>query len=56
MIRDLQWAWLKPLIEAYRPRGTPPPQVLRGTISAILKRNRVPIRRLVQLSQLRDRI
>src|ERR1700712_5597680 len=39
MLGDAEWAKLKPLIEACRPKGKTPPRDLRRTISAILWRH-----------------
>ncbi len=39
MLTDAQWATLEPLIETCRPKGKTPPQDLRRTLSAILRRH-----------------
>src|ERR687891_1550209 len=39
MLGDAAWTKRKPLIEACRPKGKPPPQDLRRTLSAILWRH-----------------
>ncbi len=39
MLCDTQWVLLKPLIEACQPKGKTPPQDLRRTLSAILRRH-----------------
>ena len=39
MLSDMQWAVLEPLVEACRPKGKTPPQDLRRTLSAILRRH-----------------
>src|SRR4029078_11871186 len=39
MLTDAHWERLGPLIEACRPKGKTPPQDLRRTISAILRRH-----------------
>ena len=39
MLSDAQWALLEPLIDACRPKGKTPPQDLRRTLSAILRRH-----------------
>lgn len=39
MLSDTQWAVLEPPVEACRPRAKTPPQDLRGTPSALLRRH-----------------
>ena len=39
MLSDAQWSELEPLVEACRPKAKTPPQDLRRTLSAILRRH-----------------